>query len=89
MVEEPANVIFVENISTPSRTKLSKKPATPLFERQPEKRTRTFLCPVTEESSDNRQLISEITIEIVPALLTALQQCVLNTDPFQFLTSLL
>ena len=72
MVEEPANFIFSDNASPPSLHKLSRIPATPLFDRQPEKRRYTFPSAVEEESSDNRQLISEITNSNVPALLTAL-----------------
>ena len=67
-MEKPANVTFGYNISTPSLPKLSKKPATPLFDRQPEKRRRTFPSPVSEETCDNRQLISETTSAIVPAV---------------------
>ena len=86
MVKEPANVILGDIISTLSLPKLSKEPATLLFDMQPENRRRTFPYPVAEESSDNRQLISEITSSIVPALMTALQQYVSNTSRVQSLS---
>ena len=80
MVEDSANVIFGDHTSTPSLPKLSKKKrATPLYDRQPEKRKRTFPSPAAEESSDNRQVTSEMTSAIVPALLNALPQWVSNT----------
>ena len=59
MVEEPANIIFGDSISTPSPPKLSKKPAISLFARQPEKRRCIFPSPVAEESSDKWQLRSD------------------------------
>ena len=79
IVWETVKIIFGDNMITLSLPKLSKKPATLLFDRQPEKRRRTFPSPVAGASSDNHQLISEITSAPVPALLTALQQCVSNT----------
>ena len=48
---EPANVIFGDNMITPSLPRLYKKPAKPLFDRQPEKCRRTFPSAV-EVSSD-------------------------------------
>ena len=84
MVEEPANVVFGDNINTPSLPKLSKKSATPLFDRQPEERRRTFPSPIAKES-DNRLLIFEIASAFYPAFLTALQQCVSNTGTVQSL----
>ena len=73
-VAELAKVIFGDTIITSSLPKPSKKPATLLFDRQPQKRWPTFPSPVAEESSDNKQLVSEITSADVPALLTALRQ---------------
>ena len=64
MVEEPANVIYGDNMITPSLPNLSKEPATPLFDRQLENRRHTFSSPVADESSDNRQLILRLEVQL-------------------------
>ena len=83
VIEEPANSVFDDNMIIPSMPQLSKKHATPLYDKQTEKRWRIFHSPVAEEPSENWQLISEITGAIVPAVLTALQQCASKTSPVQ------